>query len=163
MQYKVDRAPGQNPHVNYEPSSLGGLSEAAPRGKEHEPLVEGRLVREKIPRPNDFGQAGDTYRAFEDWEREELVSNLVGALSKCKPDIRERMISHFTQADADYGRRVAEGLASVPTDDSATVQPKHEPSAEEASVAVMKLILTKSRNKDSWQQKRLTRSTVPEI
>lgn len=23
MQYKVDRAPGQNPHVNYEPSSLG--------------------------------------------------------------------------------------------------------------------------------------------
>ena len=132
MQYQVDRAPGQNPHVNYEPSSLGGLKEAAPRGKEHEPLVEGRLVREKIERTNDFGQAGDTYRAFEDWERDELISNMVGALAQCKPDIRERMISYFTQADADYGRRVSEGLASVPTDDSATVQPKHEPSVEQA-------------------------------
>lgn len=89
-------------------------------------------MREKIERTNDFGQAGDTYRAFEDWERDELISNMVDALAQCKPDIRERMISHFTQADADYGRRVAEGLASVPTDDSATVQPKHEPSVEQA-------------------------------
>jgi catalase len=24
--------------------------------------------------------------------------------------IREKMVSHFTQADAEYGRRVAEGL-----------------------------------------------------
>ena len=45
--------------------------------------------------------------AFEDWERDELINNMVGALAKCKPDIRERMISYFTQADADYGRRVA--------------------------------------------------------
>jgi catalase len=132
MQYKVDRAPGQNPHVNYEPSSLGGLTEAQPRGKEHEPMVEGRLVREKIECTNDFGQAGDTYRAFEDWERDELISNMVGALAQCKPDIRERMISHFTQADADYGRRVAEGLAAVSTDDSASVQPKHDPAVEQA-------------------------------
>ncbi|NEU60510.1 catalase [Paenibacillus sp. ALJ109b] len=133
MQYQVDRAPGQNPHVNYEPSSLGGLKEATPRGKEHEPLIEGRLVREKIERTNDFGQAGDTYRSFEDWERDELISNLVDALATCKPDIRERMISHFTQADADYGRRVAEGLSAVSTDDSATVQPKHEPTVEQAA------------------------------
>ncbi len=27
MQYRPDRAPGQNPHVNYEPSSMGGLQE----------------------------------------------------------------------------------------------------------------------------------------
>ena len=33
----VRRSDGQNPHVNYEPSSLGGLQEAAPRGKDHEP------------------------------------------------------------------------------------------------------------------------------
>jgi len=132
MQYRVDRAPGQNPHVNYEPSSLGGLKEATQPGMEHEPLVEGRLVREKIDRMNDFGQAGETYRAFEDWERDELIGNLVGALAKCKPDIRERMIGYFTQADPDYGRRVAEGLASVPTDDSAAVQPKRSAAAEQA-------------------------------
>ena len=41
MQYKVDRAPGQNPHVNYEPSILGGLKEAKQYGKEYTPQIEG--------------------------------------------------------------------------------------------------------------------------
>jgi len=113
MQIRPDRAPGQNPHVNYEPSSLGGLEEAKRPGKEHEPHYNAKLTREAIPRTNNFGQAGDTYRAFEEWEREELISNLVDALSKCSEGIRERMIRHFTEADADYGRRVAEGLSKA--------------------------------------------------
>ncbi len=33
MQYRVDRAEGQNPHVNYEPSIMGGLKEAKQDGK----------------------------------------------------------------------------------------------------------------------------------
>lgn len=110
MAFSVDRAPDQNPHVTYEPSSLGGLEEAAPSGKEHEPAYSAKLVREKISRPNDVKQAGETYRKFEDWEREELISNLVDALKICKPHIQEKMIEHFTNADPDYGRRVAEGL-----------------------------------------------------
>jgi len=111
MTYFVDKAPGQNPHVNYEPSSLGGLKEATESGKEHQPAYNAKLVREKIDRTNDFGQAGDTYRSFEEWEREELISNLVNALKVCRKDIQDRMIDHFTKADPDYGRRVAEGLA----------------------------------------------------
>ncbi|WP_166239613.1 catalase [Paenibacillus turpanensis] len=111
MEYRVDMAPGQNPHVNYEPSTLGGLKEATPSGKEHEPHYDANLVRQKIERTNDFKQAGETYRAFQDWEREELVSNLTGALKVCRPHIQEKMISYFTNADADYGKRVAESLA----------------------------------------------------
>ncbi|MBP2002008.1 catalase [Paenibacillus shirakamiensis] len=110
MQYKVDRAPGQNPHVNYEPSSLGGLHEAPKTGQDHEPEVHARLVRAPIERQNNFGQAGDTFRAFEAWEQEELIANLVDAFSQCTPDIQDRMIQHLAEADADYGRRVAEGL-----------------------------------------------------
>ncbi|MBD0383346.1 catalase [Paenibacillus sedimenti] len=113
MAYHVDRGAGQNPHVNYEPSSLGGLKEAAPSGKEHEPAYNDKLVRQKIDRTNDFGQAGDTYRKFENWERDELIANLVNALKVCHPVIQRKMIEHFTNADADYGRRVAEGLASA--------------------------------------------------
>ncbi|MCZ8513553.1 catalase [Paenibacillus filicis] len=113
MAFHVDRAPGQNPHVNYEPSSLGGLQEASPAGKEHEPSYNAKLVRQKLDRTNDFGQAGDTYRKFEEHEREELISNLVDALKICSPVIREKMIEHFTKADPDYGRRVAEGLAKA--------------------------------------------------
>ncbi|WP_409343999.1 catalase [Paenibacillus sp. MBLB4367] len=113
MAFAVDKGPGQNPHVNYEPSSLGGLKEAPPSGQEHEPAYNAKLVREKIDRPNDFGQAGDTYRKFSEQERDELISNLVDALKVCAPVIRENMIAHFTNADPDYGRRVAEGLAKV--------------------------------------------------
>ena len=108
MAYHVDPSP--NPHVNYEPSSLGGLKEAKPAGKAYTPHYAGNLVREKISRTNDFKQAGERFRSFEPWEREELIKVLVSNLSMCKKDIQERMISYFTQADPDYGRQVTEGL-----------------------------------------------------
>ena len=68
------------------------------------------VVRQKISRSNDYQQAGERYRTMEDWERNDLITNLVGALTECNPDIQERMIGHLTQCDEDYGRRVAEGL-----------------------------------------------------
>jgi catalase len=113
MAYIVDKAPEQNPHVNYEPSVLGGLREALRTGGEHEPHYNEDLVRRKLEKTNDFGQAGHTYRSFEKWEQDELVSNLVDALKVCNPDIRNRMIEYFTNADADYGQRVTDGLAKV--------------------------------------------------
>ncbi len=110
MTTRVDLTPGQNPHVNYEPSSLGGLQESAPAGKEYTPTITGQLVRQKLERTNDYQQAGERYRAFEDWERDELILNLVNTLKPARKHIQERMIWHFNQCDADYGRRVAEGL-----------------------------------------------------
>ncbi|MGV3558863.1 catalase [Larkinella arboricola] len=110
MAYYQDIAHGTNPHVNYEPSSLGGLKEATRPGKDYTPSYQAKLVREKISRQNDFKQAGETYRNFEDWERDELISNLVGALSASEKHIQDKMIEMFTQCDEDYGRRVAEGL-----------------------------------------------------
>lgn len=46
----------------------------------------------------------------EDWERDELISNLVTQLKKCSPEIQERMVEHLTQCDLEYGTRVREGL-----------------------------------------------------
>jgi catalase len=111
MSYHTDFAPGQNTHVNYEPSTLGGLKEAPKPGPDHTPRYEANLVRQKIDRRNDFKQAGDTYRNFEDWERDELINNLVNTLATCDKRIQDKMVEHFTLADADYGRRVAEGLS----------------------------------------------------
>lgn len=113
MSYHVDLAPGQNPHVNYEPSVIGGLKEAEQIGKVHEPHYNDNLVREKIDRTNDFGQAGETYRSFEEWERDELISNLVEALKICRPEIQNKMLEYFTNADEEYGKRVKEGLAQA--------------------------------------------------
>jgi catalase len=113
MAYRVDIAEGSNPHVNYEPNSLGGLREAEPAGKDHTPYVEGNLVREKVSRQDDFTQAGERYRTFEDWERDDLISNLVGALAPCTRDIQKRMISMFKKCDEEYGRRVEDGLKAM--------------------------------------------------
>ncbi|MFS0865015.1 catalase [Fredinandcohnia sp. 179-A 10B2 NHS] len=113
MSYQVDTPPSGNPHVNYEPSTIGGLKEAKQEGKVHEPHYNDKLVREKIDRPNDFGQAGETYRSFEEWEREELIRNLVDNLKICRPEIQNKMLEYFTNADEDYGRRVREGLSKA--------------------------------------------------
>jgi len=111
MTYHVDSvAHGANPHVNYEPTSRGGPQVAQPAGKPHTPFVQGNVVKQTLARTNDYGQAGERYRSFESWERDELISNLVGLLKQCNPDIQERMLGHFFRADEDYGRRVAEGL-----------------------------------------------------
>lgn len=110
MAYRQDITEGTNPHVNYEPSTLGGLKEAPKAGKDYTPQYNAMLVREKISRQNNFQQAGETYRNFEDWERDDLISNLVGALAPAQKHIQEKMIERFTECDEDYGRRVAEGL-----------------------------------------------------
>ena len=110
MTYKVDAAQGQNLHVNYEPSSLNGLKEGAKAGRDYTPRYEANLVRQKIDRQNNFKQAGERYRTFEDWERNDLINNLVSTLKPAQKHIQDKMIELFTQCDADYGRRVAEGL-----------------------------------------------------
>lgn len=101
---------GANPHVNYEPSSRGGLQEAPKAGKDHSPYIAGSLVRQKISRTNDYQQVGERYRVIEQWERDDLINNLVTNLKQCNLDIQERMVGHFRQCDPDYGQRVAEGL-----------------------------------------------------
>lgn len=112
MAYGVDgQEAGINPHINYEPSSRNGLvQQERVRGPAMAPQVEGAIGRAPISRLCNFKQAGERYRAFETWERDELISNLVGALAQCNPDIQQRMVANFTAADPDYGARVAEGL-----------------------------------------------------
>ena len=110
MTYYVDgNEAGENPHINYEPSSRNGLVEA-PGGIPHTPYVAGHVVRQKIARTNDYGQAGERYRTMDAWERDDLVNNLIVNLKQCNPDIQERMVGHLTRCDAEYGARVAQGL-----------------------------------------------------
>ena len=118
MRYEAEAKEKKNPHVNYEPSILGGLKEAEQLGKEYTPYVEGNLVRESIDRHDNTKQAGDTYRRFEDWEKDELISNLVGDLSQCDERIQDKMIALAEQADEEYGRRLREGLEQAKKDGS---------------------------------------------
>ena len=92
---------------------MNGLQEAQPSGKPYEPEYHAELVRQKIERQNNFKQAGERFRAFEDWEREELIKNLVNTLKPCQKHIQDKMVELLTQCDAEYGRRVAEGLKNA--------------------------------------------------
>ena len=112
MAYRVDVAQGQNPHVNYEPSSLNGLKEA-PKVKDYEPEYHAKLVRQKIDRQNNFKQAGERYRMFEDWERNDLIKNLVNTIGQAEKHIQDKMVELFTQCDPEYGQRVADGLKKL--------------------------------------------------
>jgi catalase len=117
MAYGVDLGEGQNPHVNYEPSITGGLREATyPTHDEQGPEIVGRLTRKRIPRTNDYAQAGERYLLSEQWEKDDLVTNLVGALSQCNRDIQERMVWHLFMCEDELGQRVGEGIGITADD-----------------------------------------------
>ena len=102
---------GENPHVNYEPSITGGLREAEyPTHDEQGPVIEGRLTRKRIPRTADYKQAGERYLLSEQWEKDDLVANLVELIGQCDRAIQERMVWHLLLCEDELGQRVGEGL-----------------------------------------------------
>jgi catalase len=116
MTYYVDQT-GENPSVNYEPSITGGLREAdGPAHDEQGPVIEGRLTRKRIPRTDDYRQAGERYLLSEQWEKDELVANWIGNLSQCDRAIQERMLWHLFMAEDELGHRVGEGLGITADD-----------------------------------------------
>jgi catalase len=110
MTFYVDET-GENPSVNYEPSITGGLSETPkPARQSQGPVINGQLTRAKIPRTNDYKQAGERYLLSEQWERDDLVTNLTGLLAQVDRPIQERMIWHLFMLEDELGQRVGEGI-----------------------------------------------------
>ena len=84
--------------------------EAPQPAKDYHQPVEGHLGRYQTSRvTDDYKQAGDRYRSFEDWERDDLIANLVDDMKACPEPLALRMVWHFWHCDEDYGRRVAQG------------------------------------------------------
>ena len=106
--------------MTVEPSITGGLREAArPGHEEHEeqgPEIAGRLTRKRIPRTNDYAQAGERYLLSEQWEKDDLVNNLVTLLLQTDRPIQERMVWHLLLVEDELGLRVGEGLGIGPDD-----------------------------------------------
>ncbi|MHA3774444.1 catalase [Verrucomicrobiota bacterium sgz303538] len=116
MAYMVDLAPGQNPHVNYEPSIHNGLKESKRPAPNHPPEIRGRLIRASIERRNDYSQARGRYNTMMDWERDDLVNNLGTLLGQCERDVQERMLWHLFLVHDDYGNRVGQALGMTAKD-----------------------------------------------
>ena len=112
MAYSVDDS-GANPHVNYEPSITGGLREAQyPTHDEQGPEIVGRLTRKRIPRTDDYTQAGQRYLLSEQWEKDDLVANLTGRSRQCDRPIQERMVWHLLMCEDELACGSARASAS---------------------------------------------------
>jgi catalase len=59
---------------------------------------------------DDFTQAGNLYRLFDDAHRDRLATRIAGVLGQARRAVQLLQITHFFRADEDYGRRVAEKL-----------------------------------------------------
>ncbi|WP_299257287.1 catalase [uncultured Kushneria sp.] len=110
MAYDQSMAPGQNPHINFEPSIHNGLQESGRDEPNNPPEVRGALTRSVLERRNDYVQARGRYNTMQDWEREDLTFNMVDLLGQCERDVQERMLWHFWMVHDDYGNRVADKL-----------------------------------------------------
>ena len=126
---------GENPHVNYEPSIIGGLQEAtAPSHDELGSEIVGRLTRKRIERTDDYTQPGQRFLLSEAWEQDDLVANLVDALGQCDRPIQERMVWHLFMCEDELGRRVGEGLG-ISADDVRGLAPLQTQTLTEAELA----------------------------
>ena len=96
---------------NYYPNSMGGPE---PKKGVGEPPFEvsGVAGRQEYAHPNDdFVQPGELYRkVMTDEDREHLIGNIVTHISGAQKRIQLRQTALFYKVDAEYGRRVAEGL-----------------------------------------------------
>jgi catalase len=59
---------------------------------------------------DDYTQAGNLYRMFDDAHRDRLAGRIAGGLSKARREVQMRQLCHFFRADMDYGTRVARAL-----------------------------------------------------
>ncbi len=122
MTYYVDLAPGQNPHINFEPSLHNGLQEAPDLGPNNPPEIKGKLTRQVLERRNDYVQARGRYNTMMDWERDDLVHNIGSALQQCERDVQERMLWHLFLVHDDYGARVGQ-MIGLGANDVRNLQP----------------------------------------
>jgi catalase len=99
---------------NYEPNSFDGpvqTNEEASLGLSMNG-TSGHYAQ--VPREvDDFMQAGDLYRLQPKDAQQRLVDNIAGSLAHVsRDDIIARSVEHFRKADAEFGRRIAEGIAA---------------------------------------------------
>jgi len=59
---------------------------------------------------DDYTQAGNLYRMFDDDHRDRLATRIAGVLGQAREEVQMRQLCHFFRADEDYGKRVAAKL-----------------------------------------------------
>jgi catalase len=107
----------KNPDAYYEPNSFGGPAQD-PAVAEPPLRISGDAARYNHREGNDdYTQAGNLFRLFDDAQKKRLCSNIAAAMKGVPDFIVERQIAHFTKADPAYGAGVAAAIAAATTED----------------------------------------------
>ncbi|XP_053688682.1 catalase isoform X1 [Sabethes cyaneus] len=98
---------------NYYPNSFGGPepSPFAHKLQNSTFKVSGDVQRYETGNEDNFSQPTIFYRkVLDEAARERMINNLVNHMSNASAFIQERAVKNFSQVDADFGRRLTEGL-----------------------------------------------------
>lgn len=99
-----------NPDAYYEPNSFNGPVED-PSVKNPPLKLHGDADRYDHRDGNDdYTQAGDLFRLFNDKQKQRLFNNIADAMQGVPKDIIERQMKHFAQADPAYAEGVRKAL-----------------------------------------------------
>lgn len=101
---------GGDASANYGPNSTADALVEPVNFAEPPLRLEGEAARYSRYNQDDYTQAGNLYRIFSEAEKARLVATISGSLSQASLDVQQRMVAHFTQADADYGQRIKTAL-----------------------------------------------------
>ena len=99
----------------YEPNSFGGPVQSA--AAQEPPLrISGDAARyDHRPGNDDYTQAGNLFRLFDEGQRQRLFNNIAAAMQGVPAEIVIRQIEHFRKADPAYGEGVAHAVGHVHT------------------------------------------------
>jgi catalase len=99
---------------NYEPNSFNGPVQTNNELYNGIPVTGASGHHPHATREvDDFKQAGDLYRLQPKEAQQRLVDNIAGSLAQVsRDDIIARSIEHFRGADAEFGRRIADGVTA---------------------------------------------------
>ena len=94
----------------YEPNSFGGPQQDE-RFAEPPLKISGDADRYNHHAGNDdYTQAGNLFRLFDDGQRGRLFSNIAAAMQGVPQDIIDRQLAHFDKADPAYGEGMRKAL-----------------------------------------------------
>jgi catalase len=98
----------QGSGINFYPNDSADLPKPDSRYLEPPMPVEADawIARHSQEEEDYYSQAGDLYRLMPEPQKESLTATIAGGLAQASSSVRERMLSYFAKADADYAARV---------------------------------------------------------
>ena len=109
---------GSNPHINFEPSSNGGLVESEAAGPWDAPHYDAAKTKATIPLENNYGQVRTRYETtMSEAEKDDLKLNMVDLLGQCDLPVQQRMVGHWLRVSEELGAHIA-GQIGVDLEDA---------------------------------------------